>query len=168
MFSTNFGQYPAREATRPGQAPIIMRSDLSQDIDSMISRLRRDFPTTCKAITAPISNLYEYFDHYDVQSHGTSVINTVLNTIASQNSSRLRCIEEFVNEWKKTHLDLFHAITSDTQEVFAEEDEEAYGEDFLKDALAQIKQLKLLTTPAQLGALSGMMIQKVNYSLTSR
>ena len=161
IFSTNFGQYPRREA-KPRQVPIIMRSDPLADVDSMVSKLQRDYPTACRAITAPISNIYEYFDHHDVQLHGTSIISTVLNNIALQNSLRAKSVQAFADDWKKSHSDLFHGITGDTKELFTMEDEEAHDEEFLKDALNYLKQLKLLVTPVQTNALPGMPISYIH------
>ena len=141
IFSTNFGRFPPREA-RPHEVPIIMRSDPEQDVEMMIARLRREYPQACRQIMAPIKNIYDYFDHYDVQLNGTGIIHAVLTGIAILNANRAQYVHTFAESWRRCRLDQFWAITPDTQNLFQPEDVEVYGDDFLEDALAYLKEAR--------------------------
>ena len=156
IFSTNYNQIPKREA-RPGEASIIIRSDPMEDVDALVSILQQRYPQACKNMTAPIPNIYEYFDHYDVQLHGSGIIHAVLNKIAEYNESRGMHVLSFTEQWKNKNVDHFLNIThQDTREIFTEEEHEQYGDDFLEDALERLKALRSLITPLVPEVSSGM------------
>lgn len=142
VFSTNFGQYLRREA-KPFEAPIIMRTDPVEDIEAMVSKLQREHSEACKAIAAPINNIYDYFDHYDVQLHGTAIIHAVLSAIAVQNSSAAMRVQEFTEYWKNRNFERFNEIIADSQDLFTVEEKTKYDEGFLKDAAMHLQKLRL-------------------------
>ncbi|KAL9116997.1 MAG: hypothetical protein Q9187_006471, partial [Circinaria calcarea] len=142
VFSTNFGQYLRREA-KPFEAPIIMRTDPVEDVEAMVSKLQQQHPEACKTIAAPINNIYDYFDHYDVQLHGTAIIHAVLSTIAVQNSSTAMRVQQFTEDWKNRNFERFNEITADSQDLFTVEEKETYDEEFLKDAAVYLQNLRL-------------------------
>ena len=157
IFSTRLGTFPPREA-RPHEAPIIMRSDPEQDIQEMISRLRREYPQECRLITAPIKNLFDYFDHYDVQLHGTGIIHAVLLGIATHNARRESNIATFAESWKHCCGDKFWAITPETEDLFTSQDVEKYGSDFLDDAIVYLKKARMAIKPMVPPFSSGMFL----------
>ena len=155
IFSTRLGRFPPREA-RPCEAPIIMRSDPEHDVEDMISRLRREYPRECRLIMVPIKNLFDYFDHYDVQLHGTGIIYAVLMGIATHNARRADNIRTFAESWRHFCGDRFWGITPETQDLFTPFDVERYGNDFLDDALAYLKDARMAIQPVALPVSSGM------------
>ena len=142
ILSTKLEKNAPREA-RPDEVPFIMRSDPEQDVEMMIGQLRREYPRECRQIKAPINNIYDYFDHYDVQLHGTGIIHAVLMGIANHNANRAQYVLTFAESWRRFCVDQFLAITPDTQNLFHPEDVEIYGHDFLEDALAYLKEARM-------------------------
>ena len=161
IFSTRLGSFPPREA-RPREAPIIMRSDPEQDIEEVICRLRREYPRECRLITTPIKNMFDYFDHYDVQLHGTGIIHAVLMGIATHNARRADNVITFAESWKHFCGEKFWAITPETQDLFTTEDVERYGDDFLDDALAYLKDARMTMKPVPPPISSGTFTHLIN------
>ena len=155
VFSTNLNQISKREA-KPGETSIIIRSDPLEDVEAMVAILQQRYPQVCRNITAPVPNIYEYFDHYDVQLHGSGIIHLVLNKIAESNASRETRILSFMEYWKHQNSESFLGLTQDTKELFTKEEHEQYGDDFLQEALEQLKILRSTMVPFVPEVLSGM------------
>ena len=136
------GRYPPRQATPPF-APIIIRSDPVGDEQAMIADLREKYPQQCKAISAPVMNIYQYFDHYDVMLKGQGFLYAVLLEIAVSNAIRAAKVHQFAEQWRFTHLEQFLSIGPQTQDVFTAEDKELHEEEFLKDVFTQLQSLRM-------------------------
>ncbi|MCJ1355533.1 MAG: hypothetical protein MMC33_005525 [Icmadophila ericetorum] len=144
IFSTQNGRYERREA-RPFESSIILRSDPLDDVEAMTERLRKQYPQECQAITTPIHNIYEYFDHYDVQVHGTCIIHAVLIKIAMQNvstASYAQMLQGFVTKWIDVNFDSFVKEKFEIEQLFSPDDRDQHGEDFLQDALGHIRSMR--------------------------
>ncbi|KAA6413897.1 MAG: hypothetical protein FRX48_02259 [Lasallia pustulata] len=142
IFSTRLGTYPPRQATPPF-APIIIRSDPVGDQHEMIADLWKKYPQQCKAISAPVTNIYQYFDHYDVMLKGQGFLYAVLLEIAVSNAIRAAKVHQFAANWRFSHLERFLSIGPQTQDVFTDEEKELYEEDFLKDVFTQLQSLRV-------------------------
>ena len=138
IFSTNLQQYAPQRAELP-LAPIILRSDPFEDVQSMVSRLRNKYPQESKKITVPINNIYEYFDHRDVHLHGTNFILSMLSHIGVENVERATRVELFAQHWMNNNIDRFCSINQGTQELFNADEKEQHHESFLQDALERLK-----------------------------
>ena len=166
IFSTNCNRIPKREA-KPGEASIIMRSDPLADVDALVESLQEQFPQVCKNITAPIQNIYEYFDHYDVQLHGTGIVHSVLNKIAESNATRGMRILSFTEYWKNAHSRRFYNINEHTRELFTEEEFKEYGKDFLQDAFIRLKELRRMMVPLVPEVFSGMINSRLIHTVSN-
>lgn len=111
----------------------------------MIANLWEKYPLQCKAISAPVTNIYQYFDHYDVMLKGQGFLYAVLVEIALSNAIRATKIQQFAEHWRSTHTEQFLSISPETQEIFTDEEKELYPEDFLKDAFTQLQCLRVAT-----------------------
>lgn len=109
----------------------------------MIADLRRKYPQQCKAISAPVTNIYQYFDHYDVMLKGQGFLYAVLAEIALSNAIRATNVQHFAEQWRSTHLERFLSIGPETQDIFEDEDKKLHKEDFLKDALVRLQCLRV-------------------------
>ena len=138
IFSTNLQQYAPHRAELP-LAPIILRSDCFEDVESMVSRLRKKYPQESRKITLPVNNIYEYFDHRDVHLHGTNFILSVLGHIGAANAERATRVELFARHWVNNNIDRFCSINQATQELFNANEKEQHHESFLQDVLERLK-----------------------------
>ncbi len=145
IFSTRLGRFLPREAVEP-RGPIVLRSEPEDDLDNMSARLERDFPTQCKAITLPIVNIYEYFDHYDCHILGTGFLHKVLENINFRNFTSSRRVKELVDRWKGDKLANSNtmAAAQSLRDIFTEEEVEEYGEDILGEAFIEVGDLMRL------------------------
>jgi len=141
IFSTNFGESGPRTAIEP-LPPIILRYNPRVDVPALKDTLRQKFLLQCNAVTAPIDNLYQYFDHYDLHVQGAEFIYAVLVEIALENSTRGKQVLDFAGRWKTENFEEFHNLTALTSNLFTEEEKQVYDEDFLNDALAELKKLR--------------------------
>ncbi|MCJ1285272.1 hypothetical protein MMC26_004612 [Xylographa opegraphella] len=141
IFSTNLGKYPPRRA-QPLSTPVILRSDCEADLASIIADLRIKFPLECQKITIPVNNIYEYFDHYDVNLQGSAFIAELLRRIAEQNEGTTKSAQQFATQWMKDHSEGFPDIDLEDEDLFSAEEKEKYSFDFLKDVLELLKGLQ--------------------------
>ncbi|MCJ1393676.1 hypothetical protein MMC18_006552 [Xylographa bjoerkii] len=138
ILSTNRGKYPPRRA-QPRSTPVILRSDCEADLVSMIAELRVKFPQECKKITLPVNNIYEYFDHYDVNIQGSAFIVRLLDQIAKENEKNTKTAQDFATRWMGSHSEGFPDIDLDNEDLFSTEEKEHYNYNFLKDVLELLK-----------------------------
>lgn len=162
IFSTRNSRYASRIA--PMEMPIILRSDPMDDVEAMTERLRKDFPLECQAITTPIHNIYEYFDHYDVSIHGTGIIHAVLTNIAVQNvnmalyqARRPALLQDFVKKWIDRNYESFMSRKFEVGPPFTSDEKDQHGEDFLQDALHHISLMRGQIPPHESENRQGMM-----------
>jgi len=156
IFSTKLGRWAPRLA-EPPLSPIILRTDPVEDMHAMVASLRGEFPKGCKEISAPIKNIYDYFDHQDVHMHGVGFIQTVLSQIAAENAERAGKIEKFAQRWMEVNADRFSSIEPDTHEIYDETEKGQYHERFLQDALTLLKAYRVnppLSKESSLGLLA--------------
>lgn len=93
-------------------------------------------------------DIYEYFDGYDAQMHGWAFLTEVLRHIANINAARAEEVQDLVNRWIASnaealswlsHLDIDgHGV----KDLFSEEDIKDHVEDFLSDAIVQIRHMR--------------------------
>ncbi|MCJ1384909.1 hypothetical protein MMC17_008027 [Xylographa soralifera] len=138
IFSTNLGKYPTRRA-QPLSTPVILRSDCDVDLVAMIAELRFKFPQECKKITSPVNNIYEYFDHYDVNIQGSTFIVKLLSMIAEQNEENAKSAQQFATQWMESHSEGFPDIDLDDENLFSAEEKEQYSYNYLKEVLELLK-----------------------------
>lgn len=139
IFSTHLGRFPPRTEL---PSSIVLRSSPEDDHESMVATLRRQFPQQCRAITAPIVNIYQWFDPYDAHRHGSAFLHSVLVAIAFQNTTRAKQVQEFADHWRIAHPTHFDTIASQSLEVFTDMEIEEYGYDFLADTFLQLTLLR--------------------------
>jgi hypothetical protein len=151
IFSTHLGRYAARNTLPPS---IILRSSPDDDQDEMVAKLQRMFPLQCRAITAPITNIYDYFDPYDTHRHGYRFLESVLGTIAAHNFRRAQRVQSFVQQWKRDNQDLYDGILSRTQDVFTDAEVNEYGCEFLGEAFSLLQSLRMNQRAARKSGLS--------------
>lgn len=142
-FSNNLGRSGLHQ---PFALPerIVLRSVPEDDMESKITDLYTKFPDECKAITSPVANLYDYFDHYDQELHGAMFLRAVLEEICGRNLMRNQAILNFTQQWTRlnsTNVPYIFSLGLDT--AFTADDIEHYGKDFLQDALRELQLLKL-------------------------
>lgn len=154
IFSTKLGKWAPRLAESP-LSPIILRTDPMEDMHALVASLRGEFPNECKQISAPIRNIYDYFDHQDVHMHGLVFIQTVLCQIAAENAERASKIEKFAQRWMEVNIDRFSSVELETQEIYDETEKAQYHDRFLQDALELLKAYKV-NPPASKQSSSGM------------
>lgn len=121
----------------------MLRSNPDDDQDDMVAKLQSTFPQQCKAITAPITNIYDYFDPYDTHRHGYRFLESVLGTIAHHNFIRAGRVQSFAEQWINANPYLFEGIMSMTQGDFTEAEHHTYGCDFLGEAFCLIQGLRM-------------------------
>jgi hypothetical protein len=136
IFSTHLGRYATRDTLSPS---IMLRSNPDDDQDDMVARLQSMFPQQCKAITAPITNIYDYFDLYDAHRHGSCFLESVLGTIAAHNFRRAQMVQNFVGHWRQDNPRLYETILSRTLDVFSDADVKHYGCEFLGEAFSLLQ-----------------------------
>lgn len=151
IFSTYLHKYSQRAASI---GPIILRSSPDDDQDSMVARLRQDFPLQCKEIVIPVESIYHWFDPYDAHRHGYAFLYSVLTTIAIQNSIRARQVRDFAELWRAKNPGRFRNLAPASQVLFTNADIEQYGRDFLADAFHVLQALKLEAAAAHCRFLS--------------
>lgn len=120
----------------------MLRSNPNDDQDDMVAKLQSMFPLQCKAITAPITNIYDYFDFYDAHRHGSLFLESVLATIAAHNFKRAQMVQNFVENWRQDNPRLYNSILSRT-EVFSDADVKYYGSEFLGEAHSLLRSLRM-------------------------
>ena len=106
---------------------------------SMIAELRIEFPLECRKITKPINNIYEYFDHYDVNIQGSTFIFELLSMIAKQNEGDTNSAQQFATQWMENHSEGFPDIDLEDEALFSIEEKEKNSSGFLKDVLELLK-----------------------------
>ncbi len=141
IFSTRFGKDPPRIAVEPFP-PVILRFNPYVDVPMFVSNLRRVYPLQCKAVKAPIDNLYQYFDHYDLYVQNADFIQVVLQQIALENKLKTIEVLKFVGKWKFENLERFNNLSSFTLDLFTEQDKRSFDKDFLDEALVELKLLR--------------------------
>lgn len=166
IFSTRNGEYARREKIPSMRT--ILRSNPIEDQQTMVSRLQKDFPEVCEAISRPVTDtdVYEYFDYCDAAVQGFEFLRAVLEYIAglneSVNAKKAFKVQDYVGRWKNTNSEAstyirsYHAVT----DLFTEEDIEEHGVKFLTEAMMQIKDLRMQEED------DGMRIFLVNETLT--
>lgn len=140
IFSTHLGRFLPRLAST---APMILRSSPEDDHDEMVANLQQKFPLQCKAITAPITDIYQYFDHYDTHRHGYAFLTSVLVTIAYFNSRRAKRVQDFAQQWAKDNTALFDTVLSQHQKFFTKLEVTEHGDEFLSDVFVELQRLRM-------------------------
>ena len=140
IFSTHLGRFAPRNIKAPS---IMLRSNPDDDQDVMVANLESTFPMQCRAITAPIINIYDYFDLYDAHRHGYLFLESVLGTIAAHNFERAHRFQSFVEQVKQNNPGLFEGILSGPLAVFSDADVERYGWEFLTEAFSLLRSLRM-------------------------
>lgn len=154
IFSTKLGKWTPRLA-EPPLSSIIIRTDPVEDMHSYVARLRQEFPIECKEISAPITNIYDYFDHQDLHMQGSAFLQAVLDQIAAENEERACNLEIFAQRWMEANFDRFSSIVADTEEIFNEAEKNQHHPRFLRDALKLLKGYRL-NPPAKKQVFLGM------------
>ena len=88
---------------------------------------------------APITNIHQWFDHYDTYRHGYAFLQSVLATIAIQNS---REVHDFVNRWRNENRERFYAVGHNSGVTFTKAEIIEHGSEFLAEAAQQIHYLR--------------------------
>ncbi|KAL8755535.1 MAG: hypothetical protein Q9184_004777, partial [Pyrenodesmia sp. 2 TL-2023] len=140
IFSTHLHRFQSRGVELP--ARIILRSSPEDDMEATIADLQAKYPAECKAINAPITNLYKYFDAYDQQLHGERFLHTVLTQIFERNVIRGHAIQEYARVWHTLNPTAFPWINDNGFNAFTDDDVEVYGKDFLEEVLQLLQQQK--------------------------
>ncbi|KAL8679684.1 MAG: hypothetical protein Q9186_004046 [Xanthomendoza sp. 1 TL-2023] len=142
IFSTELGRYaPRKPASLP--ARIILRSCPDEDMEAKITELQAKFTDQCKALKSPIANLYDYFDNYDQDLHGSMFLRAVLEEICGRNLMRRQSIVNYTQQWSQLNPMAFHHVLGLGLDAFTADDMEAFGEEFLRDALGELQLQKL-------------------------
>ncbi|KAL8939197.1 MAG: hypothetical protein Q9216_003491 [Gyalolechia sp. 2 TL-2023] len=138
IFSTDLGRWPPRD---PAMMPprIILRSDPTEDMEAKIAELQAKYPSHCKAMKAPITNIHDYFDPYDQQLHGQMFLHAVLMEICLHNTMRTNAVLDYSETWARLNPEAFECIHQFELDAFTDDDMEEYGEDFLRDALQMLQ-----------------------------
>lgn len=141
IFSTHLGQFPPRGA---GVLParIILRSSPEIDMEAEIAELQAEYPSQCKAIDSPITNVYKYFDDYDQELHGERFLHTVLTQIFERNVLRRQRVLEYAQAWMALNPAASQHIHEYKLNAFTDDDVEEYGEDFLREVLEVLQVAK--------------------------
>lgn len=140
IFSTHLHRFQSRGVELP--ARIVLRSSPEDDMEAKIADLQAKYPAECKAIDAPITNLYKYFDAYDQQLHGEKFLHTVLTQIFERNVIRGHAIQEYARVWHNLNPTAFPWITDNGFNAFTDDDVEEYGKDFLEEVLQLLQREK--------------------------
>ncbi|KAL9036588.1 MAG: hypothetical protein Q9180_004219, partial [Flavoplaca navasiana] len=139
IFSSSLGRFRSKQ---PSDAPkrIVLRSFPEEDRDAIIEDLRARFPNQCKAITPPVGDIYDYFDGYDQWLQGGMFLRAVLEEICGRNLRQKQDIFDFTQQW--THLNSTNipwVLSLDLDSAFTADDKEVYGEEFLQEALEELR-----------------------------
>ena len=148
IFSTNRGKSVTLEA-KAGESSVILRTDPTDDMVTLVANLRRQFPLECRNLTLPIVNIYDYFDHYDVHLHGSGMIVSVLNQIGTENLARIAQVERFCEDWKSANSQRFDSIAEETQEIFNTDENTLYNAELLQDAFMSLKKTRMIKLVAK-------------------
>lgn len=138
IFSTRAGKYRPRLAI--SNMSVVMRSDKNDDRDTMAANLKTQFPGICKGITMDI-NVYDYFDHYDQQLHGSEFLRAVLHYIADSNAIKAGEAQDLARRWMATNKETFALLGPEhlAEHLFTEEDKSEYETEVLEDAWKEIQ-----------------------------
>ena len=142
IFSTHLGQFPPRPAHPASTRCPIVRSNSQDDQEAMATSLEAKFPQECRKVCLPILNLYDYFDHYDLQLHGPQFLLRVLELIVDRNVMRWRNIFEFADEICHLGLANLTRVVRDGMKSFTKDQVDCLGADFLRDALEELERRK--------------------------
>ncbi|KAL8726555.1 MAG: hypothetical protein Q9181_006000 [Wetmoreana brouardii] len=138
MFSTDLGRFAVRgPAVMP--ARIILRSVPENDMEAMVAELQAKYPTQCKAIKRPVTNLHDYFDDYDQQLHGAMFLHAILGEIYRRNLVRRRAVHDYAQDWAELNPRAFDHMLEYGMNAFTEDDVSEYGEDFLQEVLEELQ-----------------------------
>lgn len=138
IFSTDLGRYPVRGISDLPPR-IILRSDPEEDVDVMIAELTEKYPAECKLIKPNTINLHEYFDAYDQQIHGALFLQFVLDEICRRNYKRRHAVLDYASDWVRLNPMAFEHMWGYGLEAFTADDLTAFGEDFLEEALEELR-----------------------------
>ncbi|KAL9580624.1 MAG: hypothetical protein Q9212_004389 [Teloschistes hypoglaucus] len=138
IFSTDLGRYPVRGI---GDLPsrIILRSDPEEDVEAMIAQFTTKYPAECKLIKSGVINLHEYFDAYDQQLHGALFLQFVLDEICRRNHRRQQAVIDYASDWVRLNPMAFEQMWEYGLEAFLEDDLSQFGQDFLEEALEELR-----------------------------
>ncbi|KAI4204960.1 MAG: hypothetical protein LQ350_000812 [Teloschistes chrysophthalmus] len=138
IFSTDLGRYPVRGI---GDLPsrIVLRSDPDEDVEAMVAHFTTKYPAECNLIKSGVNNLHEYFDAYDQQLHGGLFLQFVLNEICRRNHKRQQAILDYASDWVRLNPMAFEQMWEYGLEAFTENDLSQFGQDFLEEALEELR-----------------------------
>ena len=141
IFSTRNGKFAPRKNI--GDVSIVVRSAPLEDRDRMVEKLRAEFPEPCKNLPA-VPRVGDYFDNYDQELHGGEFLRAVLLHIVQTNDEYSRRVLEYVQDWLAANGEAFELFSHEhtSEHLFTKEDVNHYGEEFLKNALVRIRQIK--------------------------
>lgn len=139
-FSTFGGKYLPEPANGMKQ---LVRGGAPDEEDEFIKLLWRRFPEFCKTIFSPIVNgvgLYHYFDSADLEAHGITYLQTVINQIAFANHVRRDKARDFAQDWTKANVERFFAMTKPpgARDILDEKDIDLYDHVYVDEALKEI------------------------------
>lgn len=118
---------------------IVLRSVPEDDEEAKITELQAKYPAQCKAIKAPATRLYDYFDYYDQQLHGADFLRHVIDTICVRNLARRKAVLDYAQDWAQMNPMAFEFVLAYGLNAFAEDDVAEYGEEFLQEALEELQ-----------------------------
>lgn len=120
---------------------VVIRSDPSEDRDTMAARLQAHFPSLCKNITAFGLEVGDYFDDYDQQLQGRVFLRAVLLQIAQINAIRARDVQDLAGRWLAMNSEAFRMLDDShgVDQVFTEDDIDQHDMQLLEDALGLIQ-----------------------------
>ena len=141
-FSTFGGKYLPEPANGGRQ---LIRGGAPDEEDEFIKLLSRRFPAFCKTIFSPIVNgvdLNLYFDSADVEAHGVTYLQTVINQIAFDNHKHRDKARDFAHQWTKANAERFLAMTKPpgVRDILDEKDIDLYDHVYVEEALKEIWQ----------------------------
>ncbi|KAG6993975.1 GDP dissociation inhibitor [Physcia stellaris] len=139
-FSTFGGKYLPEPAT--GRRPLI-RGGAPDEEDEFFKLLWRRFPDFCKTIFSPVVNgvdLNLYFDSADLEAHGVTYLQTIINQIAFANHARRDKAREFAHEWTKANAEQFFAMTKppEARDALDDKDLDLYDHMYVEETLKEI------------------------------
>jgi hypothetical protein len=138
LFSTDNGKRDPRPAPFPRDA-VVVRSDLHADARDYCKKLRLEYPKICLKVFAPF-DIRTFFDEYDFERLGGEFLYETLILLWKENGKR---VVDFCQNWALKNEESFGMWFEGNLSVkglFAEEDRDAYGLEFLDKARMCMKE----------------------------
>jgi len=132
------GEREPRAAPFPRDA-VVARSDLNAEARAYCEKLRVEAPKICFKVFAPF-DIRTFFDEYDFERLGGEFLYETLILLWKENGKR---VVDFCQNWAMKNEEAFHQWFEGTVSVgklFATQDQEEYGYEFLDNALMCMKE----------------------------